>query len=260
MRFPIKLSRVVSQGFFARCSLNTESVPLVDSHSRFHNYLRISLTERCNLRCQYCMPLAGVSLTPKEHLLTTEERKRLITIFSGLGVNKIRFTGGEPTLSKDLIELVAHARSIPSMKMIGMTTNGVTLSTHLSGLISAGLSSVNISLDTLDEDKFATITRRDKRFFYKVLSSIHAAVGHQLKVKVNCVVTRGVNDNELHDFVEFSRKYNVDVRFIELMPFDENQWNSSKMLPYFEIIDVLKRKGIELTKSVSDDKSDTTKW
>lgn len=236
------------------------SSPLTDSHSRFHNYLRMSLTERCNLRCQYCMPADGVQLTPKQNLLNLDERKRLISIFAGLGVTKLRFTGGEPTISKDLVDLIIHARSIPSMDMIGMTTNGITLSSQLDRLTSAGLSSVNISLDSMDAGKYSTVTRRDKKFFYKVLSSMYAAVTKNIKVKLNCVVMRGTNEDELYKFVELTREFNVDVRFIELMPFDQNDWNSQKLVTYLEMIDHLENNGIVLTKILSGDRNDTTKW
>ena len=146
---------------------------LIDTFGRQHFYLRISLTERCNLRCAYCMPKDGVNLTDMEKLLTVEEQKRIITIFTRLGVTKIRFTGGEPTLNKQLPELIRHASHAlkattttdPTQppSTIGMTTNGLVLQNQLERLAEAGLTSVNISLDTLQPDKFATITRRDKK-------------------------------------------------------------------------------------------------
>ena len=150
---------------------------LIDTFGRQHFYLRISLTERCNLRCVYCMPKDGVNLTDMEQLLTVEEQKRIITIFTQLGVTKIRFTGGEPTLNKQLPELIRHASQAlkttstdhndesrsSSSGTIGMTTNGLVLQHQLERLVDAGLTSVNISLDTLQPDKFATITRRDKK-------------------------------------------------------------------------------------------------
>ena len=178
---------------------------LIDTFGRQHFYLRISLTERCNLRCAYCMPKDGVNLTDMDQLLTVEEQKRIITIFTRLGVTKIRFTGGEPTLNKQLPELIRHASlalkttsrisdddeprhsssSLPTPipGTIGMTTNGLVLQHQLERLVEAGLSSVNISLDTLQLDKFATITRRDKKGWspYHLLFSCPAVVYQHIR-------------------------------------------------------------------------------
>lgn len=220
-------------------SSTTKSVgPLVDTFGRFHNYLRISLTEKCNLRCVYCMPEEGVSLTPKASLMTLAERKRLISIFAGLGVQKLRFTGGEPTISNQLEELIHHARSC-NIKSIGITSNGLILKDRLDDLIKAGLSSVNISLDTLSDTKFASVTRRDRKNIFRVLSSVYTAVSKGLPVKINCVLMRGFNDNELADFVNLTKAVNVDFRFIELMPFDGNEWTPKNFVSYLEIIDRL---------------------
>ena len=215
--------------------------PLVDTFGRFHNYLRISLTEKCNFRCVYCMPLDGVNLTAADKILTTDETKRIISVFASLGVNKIRFTGGEPTINKDLASLIHHARSIPTVKSIGITTNGLLLKSQLDRLCEAGLTHVNISMDTLDADKFASIVRRDRKSFTKVMSSVYAALSRQLHVKVNCVVMRGMNDKEVGAFAELTRELPLDIRFIELMPFDDNNWDATKLVPYFEILDTLRQ-------------------
>lgn len=212
---------------------------LMDTFGRFHNYLRISLTEKCNLRCVYCMPEEGVQLTPKAHLMTLAERKRLISIFASLGVTKLRFTGGEPTISNQLEELIQHARSC-NIKSIGITSNGIILKERLDDLIKAGLTSVNISLDTLIDTKFAAVTRRDKKNIYRVLSSVYTAVSKGLPVKINCVLMRGFNDNELAQFVNLTKSVNVDFRFIELMPFDGNEWKPENFISYHEVIDRLK--------------------
>jgi cyclic pyranopterin phosphate synthase len=206
------------------------SSPLTDTFGRFHSYLRISLTEKCNLRCVYCMPAEGVALTCREDLLNFEERKRTIEIFARLGINKVRFTGGEPTLSKDLIPLISACRSFEGIKSIGMTTNAILLSNRmLDDLKTAGLSSINISLDSLNADRFAMMSRRDKKGLMKVLSAIFSSVAKGLHVKVNCVLMRGVNDDEMTQFIEMTKDMNLDVRFIELMPFDGNEWSRTKV-------------------------------
>ena len=176
------------------------------------------------------MPESGVPLSPKESLLSFEERKQVIGIFARLGVNKLRFTGGEPTVSKDLLPLIEFSSSLPNIKTIGMTTNGIMLNPRMiTDLKSAGLTSVNISLDSLSPDRFAQISRRDKKGLMKVLSSIYTSVSKDLSVKVNCVIMRGINDDELTQFIEMTKDCQLDVRFIELMPFDGNEWTPSKV-------------------------------
>jgi cyclic pyranopterin phosphate synthase len=186
------------------------------------------------------MPIEGVKLTPKQNLMTLEERKRLINIFCALGVNKLRFTGGEPTISNQLIELIKHSRDIKTVESIGITTNGLILTNMLDNLKDAGVTSINISLDTLNEKKFANITRRDGKSVYRVLSSIYATISKNIPLKINCVLIRGVNDDEILDFVELTRENRVDCRFIELMPFDGNDWNPKKFISFYEVIDRLK--------------------
>lgn len=236
----------------ARSFSQTKNSNLIDSFGRFHSYLRISLTEKCNLRCVYCMPEEGVHLTPAEQLMTLDERKRLISIFTGLGVNKLRFTGGEPTVSNQLGSLIKHASHIslpsggPALKSIGMTTNGLVLKDKLDGLISNGLTSINISLDTLSPTKFASITRRDQKGHSRVLSAIYAAVGKGIPVKVNVVLMRGTNDMEIADFIELTREVKLDVRFIELMPFDGNEWSPDKFIGFHEVIDKMKSDHVRL--------------
>ena len=158
---------------------------LQDSFGRFHNYLRMSLTEKCNLRCVYCMPLEGVPLTPSEDQLTLEERMRTIQIFTRLGMNKIRFTGGEPTVSNQLQELITYSRAQSNIQSIGITTNAIILHRQLDNLVKAGLNSINISLDSLQPDVFERITRRDKRNLFRVLSSVYESISKGLHVKVH---------------------------------------------------------------------------
>nr|XP_016456937.1 PREDICTED: cyclic pyranopterin monophosphate synthase, mitochondrial-like isoform X1 [Nicotiana tabacum] len=209
---------------------------LIDSFGRLHTYLRISLTERCNLRCHYCMPAEGVELTPSAQLLSQDEIVRLASLFVSSGVNKIRLTGGEPTIRKDIEELCLQLSSLKGLKTLAMTTNGITLGKKLPKLKDSGLNLVNISLDTLVPAKFEFMTRR--KGHQRVMESIDAAVelGYN-PVKVNCVVMRGFNDDEICDFVELTRKRPINVRFIEFMPFDGNVWNVKKLVPYAEMLD-----------------------
>lgn len=211
---------------------------LTDTFGRAHTYLRISLTERCNLRCTYCMPEGGVDLTPTEQLLTADEILRLTRLFVAAGVTKVRFTGGEPLVRRDLVDLVRGVKAMENIKDICVTTNGILLSRRVEALAEAGLSAVNISLDTLDPFKFELITRRKGHDV--VLQSIDAALAANVKsVKVNCVVMRGVNDYEVNSFVEMTKDRNIEVRFIEYMPFDGNKWDHNKMVPYDEMVKVL---------------------
>ncbi|OZJ03334.1 hypothetical protein BZG36_04225 [Bifiguratus adelaidae] len=232
---------------------------LTDKFNRKHSYLRISLTERCNLRCTYCMPAEGVDLTPTNELLTTEEIIRLARLFVQQGVTKIRLTGGEPTVRPDIIELVAELGKLKhlGLKHIAMTSNGIALKRKLPKLVENGMDGLNLSLDTLDSNKFEIITRR--RGFENVLGSVDQAIDLGMKsVKINCVVIRGVNDREVPDFVAFTQKKPVNVRFIEYMPFDGNKWNSDKLVPYKELISNIETRFGAL-KKLTDDPNDTTK-
>eukprot|EP01135_Chromosphaera_perkinsii_P011492 Nk52_evm1s2417 gene=Nk52_evmTU1s2417 len=217
-----------------------QSSPLEDSFGRVHTYLRLSLTERCNLRCTYCMPLEGVDLTPNEDLLTTGEVLRIARLFRGQGVDKIRLTGGEPLVRRDVVDLVSELGQL-GLKSLGMTTNGIVLTEKkVAALRSAGLDVVNISVDTLDPEKYDRITRRSGGF-KKVMRAIEASVGGELTgiptVKLNCVVMRGWNEEEVSGFVDLTRDLPVDVRFIEYMPFDGNRWNMDKFIGYREILE-----------------------
>ncbi|KAK9157181.1 hypothetical protein Scep_003755 [Stephania cephalantha] len=229
---------------------------LIDSFGRLHTYLRISLTERCNLRCQYCMPADGVELTPKPQLLSTTEIIRLANLFVSSGVDKIRLTGGEPTIRKDIEDICLELSNLKGLKTLAMTTNGITLWKKLPKLKECGLNLVNISLDTLVPAKFEFMTRR--KGHDRVMESINTAVDlgyNPVKVccfleigsssvsfldnffEVNCVVMRGFNDEEIPDFVELTREKPINVRFIEFMPFDGNVWNVKKLVPYSEMLD-----------------------
>lgn len=215
--------------------------PLQDTHGRFHDYLRVSLSERCNLRCQYCMPAEGVSLTPSDELLSTEEVVRLVGLFAAQGVRKLRLTGGEPLVRSDLEEVVRGAKAA-GVASVGITTNGVALTPgRARSLAEAGLDSVNVSLDTLDPLLFELVTRR--KGHARVLRAVALAQEAFPSVKVNTVVMRGVNDREVPDFVEFTRERDLEVRFIEYMPFDGNRWAEGKFVSYAEMLEAVARDG-----------------
>ncbi|XP_053769451.1 molybdenum cofactor biosynthesis protein 1 isoform X3 [Desmodus rotundus] len=230
---------------------------LTDRFGRQHSYLRISLTEKCNLRCQYCMPEEGVPLTPKTDLLTTEEILTLARLFVKEGVDKIRLTGGEPLIRPDVVDIVAQLHQLEGLRTIGVTTNGINLARLLPQLQKAGLSAINISLDTLVPAKFEFIVRR--KGFHKVMEGIHKAIelGYS-PVKVNCVVMRGLNEDELLDFVALTEGLPLDVRFIEYMPFDGNKWNFKKMVSYKEMLDTIRQQWPELEK-LPEEESSTAK-
>nr|CAG8618555.1 6247_t:CDS:2 [Entrophospora candida]CAG8621769.1 4185_t:CDS:2 [Entrophospora candida] len=232
---------------------------LTDNFERRHTYLRISITERCNLRCTYCMPTDGVDLTPSNKLLTTEEIIRIAKIFISQGVNKIRLTGGEPTIRSDIVELVGELGRLKShgLQTIAMTSNGIALKRKLPKLVDNGLNLLNLSLDTLDPFKFQLITRR--KGLERVLETIDQAIELGLKpLKINFVVIRGTNENEVLDFIELTRNKPIYVRFIEYMPFDDNKWNKKKFVPYKELLDNIQTKYHNIQR-LSDDLNDTSK-
>jgi len=232
---------------------------LNDKHGRHHNYLRISLTEKCNLRCQYCMPEEGVALTPKDHLLTTDEIMKISQIFVDNGVTKIRFTGGEPTVRPDIEEIIARTGELRAqgLQTIAMTTNGIVLNRKLPGLVASGLNAVNISLDTLDPFKFQIITRRQGH--NRVLEAIDSSLERGLQVKVNCVVMRGMNEAEVVDFVAMTEHKDIEVRFIEYMPFDGNRWNDSKFVSYKEMLTSIQQK-YEISRNIDAPNETSKTW
>ncbi|KAM8916275.1 molybdenum cofactor biosynthesis protein 1 isoform 3-T3 [Spinachia spinachia] len=214
---------------------------LTDSFGRRHSYLRISLTEKCNFRCQYCMPDEGVKLTPRSQLLTTSEVLTLARLFVREGVEKIRLTGGEPLIKPDVVDILKELRKLEGLKTIAVTTNGLNLSRLLPKLKESGLDLINISLDSLVPAKFEFIVRR--KGFHKVMEGIDKAIEMGFnRVKVNCVVMRGLNEDELLDFVALTEKKPLEVRFIEYMPFDGNKWNFKKMVSYQEMLDLIRQK------------------
>ncbi|PYI23816.1 molybdenum cofactor biosynthesis prote [Aspergillus violaceofuscus CBS 115571] len=236
---------------------------LTDSFNRQHDYLRISVTERCNLRCLYCMPEEGIELSPPSRLLTTPEIVYLSSLFVAQGVTKIRLTGGEPTVRKDIVPLMQSIGELRrnGLRELCLTTNGISLHRKLDAMAEAGLTGVNLSLDTLDPFQFQIMTRR--KGFDAVMKSIDRILemnkmGAGIKLKINCVVMRGLNDREIIPFIEMGRDNPIEVRFIEYMPFDGNKWSQGKMVSYQEMLAVIREKYPALEK-VADHKNDTSK-
>jgi GTP 3',8-cyclase len=226
---------------------------LFDSFQRQHNYLRISLTDKCNLRCFYCMPEEDYDFMPSAKLMQAGEVEAMAKIFVRLGVDKIRLTGGEPLVRKDAGQIIDALSRLPVT--LTLTTNGVRLHEFLPQLKAAGVKSLNISLDTLKADKFQLITRRDS--YERIWQNIQSAIDEGLHVKVNVVAMKGLNDEEITDFVAWTKDTPVHVRFIEFMPFDGNRWASNKVMTLHEILEKIESR-YSITK-LEDEKHDTTK-
>lgn len=209
---------------------------LTDTHNRKHDYLRISLTDACNIRCTYCMPEHAV-FAAREHLMRSDEIIDLASCFVQLGVRKIRLTGGEPLVRPDLSAILRGLALLrpAGLEELTMTTNGIRLHEVVDELENAGMRSVNVSLDTLMPERFREITRRDH--FHRVLSNIHLLLDRSFRVKVNVVVMNGVNDDEVVDFVTMTRDYPLHVRFIEYMPFEGNRWTDRRLISSKELLE-----------------------
>lgn len=206
---------------------------LEDSFGRKHDYLRISLTDKCNFRCTYCMPHEGMKFMPDDRLMKADEIHELASIFVGLGVKKIRLTGGEPTLRKDFPEVISALRTLDVS--LSLTTNGLLLDQYFDHLEQVGLTNLNISIDSLEQDNFNRITQR--KVFDRVMDNISEAVRRKFKVKINVVVIRDVNDSELINLVRWAADLGVDIRFIEYMPFFGNEWEYQKVFSKKEILE-----------------------
>ncbi|MBL7938485.1 MAG: GTP 3',8-cyclase MoaA [Flavobacteriales bacterium] len=226
---------------------------LNDTHGRKHRSLRISVVDKCDLRCTYCMP-EDQHFLKREELMTREEILTIARLFvDRYGVSKIRLTGGEPLLRPDAVGIVRDMVALGVS--IGLTTNALALHKHLDGLIDAGLKGINISLDTFDAERFQRITRRDG--FDTVWRNIRLALERGLRVKVNMVVMRGVNDDELLRFVELTRDHPVHVRFIEFMPFAGNHWGRERVYTYAEMLGHIG--SVHSFEKLSDDPHSTAK-
>jgi cyclic pyranopterin phosphate synthase len=215
--------------------MENKTVLLQDSHGRGHNYLRISITEHCNLRCTYCMPAEGIALTPKSHLMTADEIVSIAQTFVNLGVDKIRLTGGEPLVRKDAKEIILRLGKLGVN--LSLTTNGILVPNFITTFKEAGIKTVNISIDSLVKEKFNQITRRN--YFETVLESIDLLLEEGFQVKLNIVLIKDFNDNEIIDFIALTKNKKIQIRFIEFMPFSGNEWDKSKLVSYATILEIL---------------------
>ena len=210
---------------------------LTDDFGRKHSYLRISLLEKCNLRCTYCMPADGIELSPKASLMTADEIFSIAQTFVQNGVDKIRLTGGEPLLRKDFPEIASKLATLGVA--LSITTNGILIDRHIDVLKQNKINKINLSLDTLVASKFHSITLRNQ--FEKVVDNLHLLLNNDFKVKVNVVLMKGFNENEIVDFVKLTQYLPLSVRFIEFMPFAGNEWDRSKMISQNEILSELEK-------------------
>src|SRR5687767_259120 len=213
----------------------SNNAPLIDTFGRVHTSLRISVTDRCNIRCFYCMPDENVRFRPRHEILTFEEIERFARVAASLGVNKLRLTGGEPLVRADLHKLVQHLAAIGGIRDIALTTNGILLEEQAQGLKDAGLARINISLDALTEETFRRIARRDG--LDRVLAGIQAAkrVGFE-RIRLNAVAIKGITEPEIVPLARFAREQGMEMRFIEFMPLDaEQHWQHDQVLSGDEI-------------------------
>ena len=217
--------------------MTSPALPLIDSFSRVHNNLRISVTDRCNIRCVYCMPENPLFM-PRQQILSFEEIDRFVRVVVPLGINKIRLTGGEPLVRRDLPVLVQKLAAIPGVQDIGLTTNGILLAEQARPLWDAGLRRINVSLDTMNPDRFQQLTRRTG--FERVIAGILAAKEAGFDpVKVNAVAMKGITEEDVVPLARFAREHALEMRFIEYMPLDAGTWEREKVLFAAEILDRL---------------------
>ncbi len=229
---------------------------LTDKFGRQITYLRLAVTDRCNLRCQYCMPAHGIDIVDRKELLTYKEMYRITRVLSELGVNKVRLTGGEPFVRKDFVSFLEMLSFNDKLDEINITTNGALISKHIAKLEELNIKTINLSIDSLSKENFAKITRRD--VFDEVYKTLELLEESSLKLKLNAVVQSGVNTDEIIDFIELTKHKNIEVRFIEEMPFNgvgqratEEVWN------YAKILDLIKTHYTEIT-PLQSDKSSTS--
>lgn len=227
--------------------------PLFDTFGRGHDYLRISLTDACNLRCVYCMPNEKMLVTPSAKLMQVDEIEMIASVFVELGVKKIRLTGGEPLLRKDAKEVIQQLSKLPVE--LAVSTNAVLANEYIDTFKKADIRSINVSLDTLNPAEFFAITKRGD--FDKIMSNIYLLLSHNFKVKVNIVVMKGVNEHVIFDFINWTKDFPLDVRFIEFMPFAGNGWMPEKVFSFKEMQDKISTK-YEFIK-LEDSPNDTAK-
>jgi molybdenum cofactor biosynthesis protein A len=212
---------------------------LTDNHGRPLNYMRLAVTDRCNLRCFYCMPEEGIKYLPKKDLLTFDEIIRIVTIMAGMGISKVRLTGGEPFVRTDLMDLIRRIVKVNGVSELHITTNGILTAPHIAELSDLGIRSVNLSMDTLDAERFRTITRRDE--FAKTWDTFQRLLEKNIHVKINAVVMEGKNIDDIVPMIRLTKDNDVSVRFIEEMPFNGEgthyaklNWTHNKILSYIK--------------------------
>ena len=210
---------------------------LIDNHNRVINYVRLAVTDRCNLRCNYCMPEEGINFAKRDDLLSIDEMKRLAHLLVKKGVDKIRITGGEPFVRKDLMQLLEYLAGLDQLREISITTNATLIGPYIDRLEELGVHSINVSMDAIRPETFAKITRRNQ--FHTVRENLMRLIGSRIKVRVNFLVLEGQNLDEIYPMMELQRQYPVRVRFMEEMPFNggskdfqELKWNHKKILSH----------------------------
>jgi len=208
---------------------------IYDTHDRGHNYLRISLTDLCNLRCAYCMPNEHYHFMPTSHLMQPEEIEAIAKTFVSLGVDKIRLTGGEPLARRDFGDILERLAVLPAR--LSLTTNATLLHRHIDAIEAAGIHGLNISLDTLSPEKFRELTHRD--LFAQTFRNINMALARGLNIRINMVVMKGVNETEMPDFIRWTKNEAIEIRFIEFMPFAGNRWKGAQVFTKHEMIELI---------------------
>lgn len=235
-------------------TLTTNKYPLlIDSFNRKHNYLRISLTDSCNFRCTYCMPDEHQHFLPHNKLMTSDEIEQLAKIFVNHGVNKIRLTGGEPMVRKDFADIISRLAKLNVELLI--TTNGSLIHQHIATLIENGISSVNVSLDSLKPSTFEQLTKRNQ--FEKVWNNIQLLLNHNIRIKINAVAIHGKIESEIEDFIQLTKHLPIHVRFIEFMPFTGNHWNKEKVITADEMLEIVNQNFDTI--KLQDEKHETAK-
>lgn len=240
--------------YFSDIHNRMEPSKLFDNHGRPINYLRLAVTDRCNLRCFYCMPEEGIKYLPKKELLTFEEIERFVALVAEMGISKIRITGGEPFVRTDLMRLFRRMVEIEGIRDVHLTTNGVLTAKHIPELKRLGIASVNLSMDTLDRERFKAITRRDE--FENTWATLESFLDHQIPVKINTVVMDGKNTDDIYSLVELTKNRNVSVRFIEEMPFNgEGSHYATLAWTYKKILEHIRVEFPEIQKEKDPDNS-----
>ncbi|MEC7784869.1 MAG: GTP 3',8-cyclase MoaA [Bacteroidota bacterium] len=236
--------------------MNSTTSILTDTHGRKHSYLRISLSEKCNLRCTYCMPHDGIPLSPRSHLMTADEIETFAKVFVDHGVTKIRLTGGEPLVRKDFTAILARLAKLPVK--LSITTNALLTHRFIEDFKRYGLHDINVSLDSLNAEKFKLITRRDQ--YKKAFENIEQLIEEGFNVKVNVVLMKHFNEDEIVDFINLTKARAINVRFIEFMPFDGNAWNKEKLVSQAEVINrVTDHFGVEALQPFPNEKNFTAR-